>query len=250
MTLATSGRIGSASSESAILQQYLESKLIEQLDTAGSILFNLTWKQKITPLGRQYLERAASGLRKEDRGFTSWPAPNTPSGGPNTKSTATHTGGMDLEGAVLLASWAQPAGRDWRDGRASQATMERNSRPLNEQAVMLAAWNSLAASDGNGGKRPHPDTSITGRHPEGRKVNMGLASQVHVGLDLTGPARLTASGEMLTGSDAQMASSGQLNPAHSRWLQGLPPEFCASACMAMLSFPKSPRRSSKLTQVK
>ena len=26
-----------------------------------------------------------------------WPTPNTPSGGPNVKSTATHTGGMDLD---------------------------------------------------------------------------------------------------------------------------------------------------------
>lgn len=34
--------------------------------------------------------------------LASWPTPNTPSGGPNAKSTTTHTGGMDLEGAATL----------------------------------------------------------------------------------------------------------------------------------------------------
>lgn len=39
-----------------------------------------------------------------------WPTPNTPSGGPNTKSTATHTGGNDLDGAVL--NWPTPRSED------------------------------------------------------------------------------------------------------------------------------------------
>src|SRR5689334_2170066 len=62
-TLATSGRLGLASSASAALQSSLANKLMERLDTAGSTLFTLTWKRKATPLGRRYLERAVSVRR-------------------------------------------------------------------------------------------------------------------------------------------------------------------------------------------
>lgn len=86
--------------------------------------------------------------------LASRPTPNTPSGGPNVKSTETHTGGMDLDGAATLVTWATPSARDWRDGRASEETMNRNSRPLNEQAVQLADSGETPNGSPAGMERP------------------------------------------------------------------------------------------------
>ena len=44
--------------------------------------------------------------------------------------------------------------------------------------------------------------------------------------------RLTATGELLTGSNAGTVSGGQLNPGMSRWLIGLPEEWCLAAISA------------------
>ena len=60
-----------------------------------------------------------------------------------TEAVATYAkpeGEPTCEEDPQAAPWATPASRDWRDGRASEETMEKNARPLNEQAVSLAPW--------------------------------------------------------------------------------------------------------------
>lgn len=250
-TSGTSGPSGSTSSSSAALASSLVSRLKQRLGTVGSTLFKLTWKESATPSRLSVSLLRASARRTSDNDCGSWPTPIT-----NDALGSTHCYGpkkpdgsrpeyLKLPGAAALASWTTPTTRDWKDSGSDIKPRADGSMRFDQlpRQANLAGWNTPAASDGMGGKRPHPDTTMTGQHPSGRKVNMGLASQAHIGFINTEPARLTATGEMLTGSCAGMDRGGQLNPEHSRWLMGLPPEWDACAPTVTPSSRKSRPKS-------
>ncbi len=64
----------------------------------------------------------------------SWPTPTASLGtkGGRVTPRKSREGGTLIE-AVSSRTFATPTARDWRSGKASEATMERNSRPLSEQ---------------------------------------------------------------------------------------------------------------------
>src|SRR5208283_4487229 len=201
----TSGRRGSISSESVSLQSLLASRLKDRLEGRGSTLYSLTWKDAVTPAGRSFSLLRASARRISDTELTGWPTP--------TKGNA--------DGSQM-AKDASPTGVRPDGSKATVAL---------PAIAKLAGWVSPIAQDhSRGGLPPRPhDTGIP------------LSQQV-VG---AGPARLTASGILQTGSIAETTNGGQLNPEHSRWLMGLPIEWENCAPMATRSAFRRPKPSLK-----
>jgi hypothetical protein len=68
-----------------------------------------------------------------------WPTPRAE----DAESAGNHPGATDsLTGAAK--EWPTPSARDWKSGEASQETMDRNARPLNEVATL---WTTPQAHD-------------------------------------------------------------------------------------------------------
>lgn len=186
LTSGTYGPPGSISSSSVALQSSLASRLQVRMASLGSTSFKLTWKMRVTPSGRQICALRASERRTSGSGCGSWPTPIV----------------NDAIGSAYCY------GQEKRDG-------SRQKLLKLPGAAQLATWPTPQASDSTGGgmakraigRSNLNDFAILASHQDGT------------------PARLTASGDLLTGSCAGMDAGGQLNPAHSRWLIGLPPEW-------------------------
>jgi hypothetical protein len=121
--------------------------------------------------------------------------------------------------------WPTPTTRDWKDGGNPDVDVPLNA--LLGRVVWLAGWPTCTVQDAHRGVKDSRPWD-TGR-PLGQIVALTRMDQ---------PARLTVSGELLTGSDAGMDAGGQLNPALSRWLMGYTEDWCRAAVSAWRSMPR------------
>jgi hypothetical protein len=146
---------------------------------------------------------------------------------------------LKLPGEAKLASWATPRGEisgdtaDSHEARQTRVVAKHGRRmgtPLEVQAS-LASWASPMALDYR---------TVTGREFQQRD---NATQNVNVQATL-------ASGPMPTGSPAETASSGQLNPRLSGWLMGFPMtwDLCAFKVIPIVrtrNVLRTPRSSKK-----
>lgn len=288
-TSATYGPHGSGSSASAALQSSLASRLQARMPFAGSTLYPMTWKVRVTPSGRQICALRARARRTSGNGCSGWPTAQSRDGMNSRSGMVERTGGRQrnlddywkssasnkhgvnarpLNEVERLSGWGTPKTTmgDWQkdasgavclnlsgqaklSGWVSPQAADANGSGINQNTASLCQQARRQAQDLDGtAGRSTPRASDTGRttwNPSPGGGNTQLDRQVgHLLLNTPGPARLTVTGEMLTGSDARMEAGGQLNPAHSRWLMGLPAVWDACAPTATRSSRRSPPSSS------
>lgn len=208
----------------------------------GSTEFFLTWSSCTTPAGRLLFRLAPSMPRTAESECGSWPTPQHQDGaGMGGVQSRIDGRQMTSPAAAKMAScWPKPSARDWKSGQASQDTMDRNARPLNE----VATWSTPRATDGEkggpnqsfgAGGKPLPSMAAwatpqaqnsKGIAPEncrwsagGKAYDKWTGLQVQTSID----QQVKGIGPMPNGSDASStARRGALNPEFVCWLQGYP----------------------------
>jgi hypothetical protein len=222
--IVTYGPHGSGSSGSHALSMCLANRLRLRTDSLGSMLFRLTWKERVTPSGRRIPALRGTVRRCSARGFISWPRPRANDAEKRGRVADNPRNGMVT--AANLAGWYRPVATDSRGGRVER---QPNHQWTNNDLALLATWGRPVAVDykGSGPKVMRKD---------GKLRNDRLVYQTEQFVDF---------GQTPNGYPAATDGAARLNPAHSRWLMGLPIVWESCADMVTLCAQNRRKASSK-----
>ena len=210
LTPATFGLTGSVSLRSAHLQSCLVCRL--QVLLTGSPECEVIWAEWTTPWGQSLSKPRARVRLSSEIDIGLWPTVSTEdhkTDGPKTmleirqalrSNRPIRQSAQRLRNFVQMALWPQTASRDWKNSKASQKTLTRNSRPRNE--LVFSVWSALRATDGAKGG---PNQSFgAGGSPLPSQVFQTARNSSHV----------------------QTANTdGSLHPEFAGWEMGFPPEW-------------------------
>lgn len=186
--------------------------------------------------------------------MSGWPSPTVGNATGSQMAKDASPTGRRPDGSKATVSLPQVASfAGWPTTQASDGSgggqMKRALNPARSNDLMdfaqLAGWPTPVANDDN--KTPEAHLAMKKRMGErdGSNSDRTAITSLQVMAKFTQPARLTASGQMLTGSCAGMESGGQLNPDLSRWLMGYPAAWGSCGATAMQSIRTRRRSSSK-----
>lgn len=202
VTPATCGPHGASSLRSAHLTLSLVNRLQARTASHGSTLNNLTWKKRDTPSQLSIFALRASVRRTSGNASSGWPTPTANAW--KHPSNAGREGGLNLQTAVALSGWPTPtttAGKGgYQGGRIRNGKLSTDRLDV---AAQIAGWPTPTTSND---RSPRPQEAMKTYRDNGTKIQKRLQDLAAIAT----PARLTASGEMLTGCSPGMESGVQL----------------------------------------
>ena len=225
------GRNSYASFATTVLQYALENRLRERMGKYGSMEYDLTWKSWAMKSGRRICALRASGRRISDKGCIGWPSPQGRDGkGGSLKQLGRNS--RPLNEVALLVGWPTPnlpsGGRVLSIGQTISMKSKKGHKVQvaleNVANLALAGWSTPnAISENRGGLQSNPIKAMQ-RRRDGHQLNLddqATLAQLQIAGWTGGPTS--------NSSPASTATTGALNPEHTRYLMGFPPGWSSYA---------------------